>query len=291
MRTRGDFTIHRFEITDWKYGETTYLFPFGDIHKSSPMHHKEKWAEWLEYAKTKKRAYFLGMGDYDDLASTSERKILSDDNLHESTVKTLEEIYLKNTIKFAKDIEFMKGRLIGMLSGNHYGFFQNGTTTDQKLCELLNCKYLGVNTFIEIVFVPHGHHGARTSLQIFAHHGRGGSRTIGGSMNPVHKMAEVAEADIYLMGDNHQKEISHKERLVLRRGGGKLRLGHRKQMFARTGSYLKGYEEGERSYIVDMLLPPSDLGTIKIELTPKRHQPTEDGGREDISYIDIHASL
>lgn len=287
MRTTGEFFIHRYEIHDWEYNKPTYLFPFGDVHKSSPMHHAAKWRDYLSYISNKERAYFLGMGDYDDLASTSERKILGNTDLHESTVKTLEQIYLDNTKRFAKDIEFMKGRIIGLMSGNHFGHFQNGTTTDQKLCELLSCKYLGVATLIRLSFMPSGGHNTAQCVDICAHHGRGSARTIGGSMNPVFNLSNVAEADIYLMGDNHQKEVAHKERLCLKHGGGSIRLGHKQQLYARTGSYLKAYEEGERSYIVDLALPPANIGSVKIELTPKRDRKDSN----DFTYIDIHASV
>lgn len=287
MRTQGDFFTHSFEIPFDKYGEPIYLIPFGDVHKSSPMHAKEKWQEMLDWAKTKKRCYFLGMGDYNDLASTSERFILNDKALHESTVKTLEQLYLQHCLDFAKDIKFMKGRLIGMLGGNHYGVFQNGVTTDQKLCELMGCKYLGVNGFIRLQFVSATPHKNRIAVDIFAHHGRGGGRTQGGSMNPVEQMARTAEADIYLMGDNHQKAISHISRLRLVSGRGSIRVGHRKVLLARTGSFLKGFEEGCQSYVVDGLMNPSDIGVVKIELTPKRNQENDD----DVHSIDIHASI
>lgn len=288
MRTRGDFTIHHYNIEYDNFNEPIYLLPFGDIHKSSPMHHAEKWKEYLDWARLKPRAYFLGMGDYDDLGSTSERLVLGDPSLHDSTIKTLEELYMNNVAKFVTDIDFMKPRLIGLMGGNHYGQFKDGSSTDQRMCQYLGCKYLGVNTFVRLSFIKNGASEKRCTLDIFAHHGRGGGRTAGASMNPVHAMANVAEADIYLMGDNHQKAVDHGERLRLvtshTRG---VALTHRKQLYARTGSYLKGYEENEESYIVDALLPPSDLGSIKIELTPKRIQ--KDG--EDRVIVDIHASI
>jgi hypothetical protein len=247
---------------------------------------EEKWLEFCEYESKKKDTYFLGMGDYDDLASTSERSILHSPILHDSTVKTLEKAYLTHTMRLAKEIKFMKGKLIGMLEGNHYGKLANGTTTTQKLCELMDTTYLGCNSFIQLTFGQEGRHSSR-SVKIFAHHGRGGGRTAGASMNPLEKMGEMAEADIYLMGDNHAKSIMNKERLTLRTGGGKLRLSRRKILLARTGCFLKGYEPGESSYIADANYCPTDLGVVKIELVPRRYR--EDG--DERVEIDIHASI
>ena len=286
MRTDGRFTSSFFRIPFDKYGEPIYLIPFGDVHKSSPMHSKARWEDFLAWAKTKKRAYFLGMGDYNDLASTSERAVLDSPHLHESTKKTLSDLYLSQTKAFAKDIEFMRGRLIGIMGGNHFGTFPSGITTDQKLAELMGCKYLGCNSFIRLSFVNPKRGAKSISIDIFAHHGRGGGRSVGGSMNPVQQMAHTAEADIYLMGDNHQKGVDFLSRLVLSGQGEKMVLSHRKILLARTGSFLKGYEEGCESYVTDAQLPPSSLGTVKIELTPRRDRT--DG---DTTHIDIHASV
>jgi len=285
MTTTGIFTIHQVEIPVTKINEPIYLIPFGDIHRSSPMCHEGKWLEFLAWAKTKKRAYFLGMGDYDDMASTSERVILSDRKLHDSSLQTLEKLYLSHTERFAKELKFMKGKIIGFLEGNHYAEFQNGTTSTQKLAELLECKYLGVSSFIRLSF-RQIERNTKSSIDIWAHHGKGGARLIGGSLNKVQQMGENAEADIYLMGHDHKKSAGLVTKLALK-SGRSLKLHHKKQLYARTGSFLKGYEDNRVSYVADMGLSPTDLGVVKIELTPRRTCK----GDEDIFYIDIHASI
>ena len=291
MQTTGIFTVHRIEVPFEKYGEPIYLIPFGDIHRSSPMCHEDKWLEFLDWARSKRRAYFLGMGDYDDLASASERNILLDRKLHESTHNTLEDLYRKLTDKLIKELSFMDGRLIGLIEGNHYGEFQNGTTTTQRMCERLHCKYLGCSTFVRLTFIPRGrriterHWGI--PVDIWAHHGKGAARLVGGSLNRVEQMAECAEADIFLMGHDHKRSLGTKNRLKIVTSGPNVRLSHEKILLARTGSFLRGYEDGKRSYVADMALSPTDLGVVKIELTPKRERV--DG--RDAERIDIHASV
>jgi len=269
LKTTGVFTTHRFEIPVTKINEPIYFIPFGDIHRSSPLCSEEKWLEFLAWAKSKKRAFFLGMGDYDDLASTSEREILKNPKLHEGTINTLEGIYRKFTDRLAGELSFMKGRLVGLSEGNHYGEFQNGTTTTQRLCEKLGCKYLGVSSFIRLAF-KYGN--KKSKIDVWAHHGLGAARLIGGSLNKVQQMAEAADAEIYLMGHDHKKSIGMTTKLVLQDGGGGLSVRHRKILLARTGSFLKAYEDGAVSYIADKAGNPTDLGTVKIELTPKRDQ-------------------
>jgi len=285
MKTGGLFEIYEYHIAKITPNKPFYVIPFGDIHRSAPLCHEEKWKEFLSWAKTKKDAYFLGMGDYDDLVSTSEREGLIGARLHDSTIQTIELTFRKYTDRLVNEISFMKGRIIGLIEGNHYGLFQNGTTTTQRMCEALGCRYLGCSAFVRLSVPMHGN--VSNVVDIWAHHGLGAARLIGGSLNRVQQMAEAAEADIYLMGHDHKKSVATLNRLRLTGGGGKLRLSHRKALLARTGSFLRGYVPGSHSYVADRMLNPTDLGVVKIELTPRRD--TTDG--QDVAYLDIHASV
>ena len=286
MQTTGEFIVHQFNIEFDNYNEPIYLFPFGDIHRTSPNCDVERWLEFLDWAKHKKRAYFLGMGDYLDIASTSERMILNNKNLHDSTLTTLDGYYEVETIRFWNEIKFMNGRLIGILGGNHYGEFQSGITTDQYLAQKMKCKYLGVNAFIKLSLKQKGRNTSNT-LDIWCHHGKGASTMVGGSLNRVEKMLFAADADIYLMGHDHRKSCSYVPTMELTGQGNSLRLVQKKKLIARTGSFLKGYVDGKKSYVADAALNPTDLGLLKIELTPRMKME----GKRDISYIDIHTSI
>ena len=293
MKTTGIFETYRYTIPFKTYNEPIYLIPFGDIHRSSTMCAVDKWMEFLEWASKKPNCYFLGMGDYDDLASTSERYLLQDRALHESTIQTIEDLYMKNTLRLAKELSFMKGKLVGLIEGNHYGEFQNGTTTTQKLAELLGCKYLGVSGFVRLAFEKKvGNKTINASIDLWAHHGLGASRLVGGSLNRVQQMLEAADSDLYLMGHDHKKSLGMTSRLYLTNGNGSVKLRHRKVLFGRTGSFLNAYESGKVSYIVDSAMSPTDLGTLKIELTPKRENETVGGKNiNDHIYIDVHGSI
>jgi UDP-2,3-diacylglucosamine pyrophosphatase LpxH len=259
--------------------------PFGDIHRSSDLCDIDKWYKFLEWAEKKQDSYFLGMGDYDDLSSTSERPILEAHQLHKSTRSTLEEVYDRNVRLLCKEISFMRGRLIGLIEGNHYSTFMDGTTTTQRMCQYLNCKYLGVSAFIRLVLSKTSIRLARhsLSLDVWAHHGLAGGRLIGSSMNSVQRMEEIAEADIFLSGHDHKKSLATMSKLYLSQSKNNFQLNHKKILLGRTGSFLKGYVQGKTSYVADAAMRPSDLGTIKIEITMNSA-----GGRK---WIDVHGSL
>lgn len=286
MQTTGIFTCKHFQVPS-RYGETIYLLPVGDIHYGSPQCDFDRFERWCKWAARKSNAYLLGMGDYMDIGSASERLILKDPKMHDSTAIQLEGFYKKQAEKLARMLSFAKGRVVGLIEGNHYGTFKDGTTTTQYLCNLLDCQYLGVSSFVSFEMRNRNKHGSALSIDIWAHHGKAGGRLAGATINSVGRMMDIAEADIYLCGHDHQKGVVNVSKLRLVRGSGTVRVSHRKILLGRTGSFLKGYEEGVASYVVDAALRPSDLGTLKIEITPRRSRVNG----TDLTTVDIHASV
>ena len=114
MKTTGLFTTHRVEV-ECEIGKPFKLIPFGDVHRDSDMHADNHWREFLAYAKAQKSAVFLGMGDYTDGVSTSERIVLGDEGLHDTTRTTLQNVYKGVTKTLVNELSFMRGKMIGCL--------------------------------------------------------------------------------------------------------------------------------------------------------------------------------
>ncbi len=281
--------MHRVELPPVKLNEPIYLIPFGDTHRFSKLCDVDKWFEFLDWAKSKPNCLFLGMGDYDDLASYNERGALASvmSSLHDDTQMTLDDIYRSRTEQLAQELSFMKGKLIGLIEGNHFAVLSNGNiTTTQLLAEKLGCKYLGCSAFIRLSAKRGTSENSHCCLDIWAHHGKGASRLTGGSLNAVEQMVMIADSDIYLMGHDHRKSVAIRNKLVLQ-GRTNTLLANKKILMARTGSFLKGYVPDAPSYIAKAQLTPTDLGVVKIELTPRRNRKDYN----DQFYLDIHASI
>ena len=289
MRTDGLFKTKLVRLNNWPMNKPVSIIPFGDIHHDSPSFSEDKFAEFCDYARKQKDVLFLGMGDYFDGYSTSERAIIYDSNLHESSRKR-EELAAKGRIgKLAKKIEFMRGKLIGLLGGNHFSCFPDGTTSDQVLAGMLGTTYLGACCGIRISFSRPGSNEAKAVLDIFAHHGKGGGTTAGGKFNSVEKLAGVCDADIYLMGDNHARGVFPMgDRLCLVNQGatGELMVKSKTRWIGRTGSFLRAYVENESSYVVDAAMSPATLGWIEFVITPSR---TKINGRDTGIVLNIGA--
>lgn len=266
MLTSGLFTVHEV-VVEAKVGDVFKFIPFGDIHRDAPSFAGDEWKEFLAYAKAQKKALFLGMGDYIDCASTSERTIIADPKLHDGTKKVLEDHATGVTKTLTNELAFMKGRLMGLIGGNHYFAYDGGTSSDHRLAAALNARFLGVCSLIRITFrTPR----KSVSLDIMAHHGRGGGSLAGSSFNTVEKMQNVMDADIYLMGHDHSRGVvPAKPRLRLTHGS-VLSVKERQPMLGRTGSFLKAYEPGMVNYNVDVCRSPVSLGWIEFDLTIER---------------------
>lgn len=268
MKTTGIFTVHRYEIPFKKYGEPIKLVPFGDVHRWAPLHAEKVWHKFIDRYKNDKSAYFLGMGDYLDEISTSERRAYLNADYHDSTIHNNEKYYRERAIRFAKEIGFMKGRIAGMCEGNHYFQFMDGLTSTNLMCQELETQYLGVKTFLELILRKDEHHALR--VVICCHHGEGGGRRASSSVAKLENMAHTHEADIILQGHDHRKNhvelsvigITHAQR-------GKPNVIQKVRYCARTGGFLKGYVSNYASYIADANLPPNSLGNVEFHLTPK----------------------
>jgi hypothetical protein len=270
MKTDGIFTLHQVTVK-YKIGQTFNFRPFGDVHRDNPGFAKDKWQEFLDDSKKLINPLFLGMGDYWDSFSTSERIILNNSGIHESTKKNMETEGERKVEALAKELEFMRGKLIGCMDGNHFIQFPDGTTSDMRLANKLGTDYLGACTATRITFKTKDKHTGSVSVDIFAHHGKGAGQTTTGRMMNVEKMAQICEADIFLQGHNHARGVLPLgDKLRIDSNASGLYIRSRHCWIGRTGGFLRGYVNEEPSYIVDALMVPTSLGWIDFTLTPKR---------------------
>ena len=216
------------------------LMPVGDVHYLSegwPLHKFVGHMKWgMDHG-----AWFLGMGEYLDPLSASQRFLTN--MLRDSAKKELSEFITGAVEDFYRLIEFTKGRWIGLLEGDHRWDFADGTTADQLLCSYLGCKFLGDAALIRITYPelhpkkkPRVH--AEADCLVYAHHGVGSSRLSGGHLHRVEDLTKFVEADIYLMGHSHAKTSAPIDRQVVTPDGVHY---HRTKVVARTGTWQKSY--------------------------------------------------
>lgn len=276
------------------------LMPIGDVHAFSEDWPAKRFCDHIQWG-VDRGAYFLGMGEYMDFTSTSQRTVLQ--GLRDSQRQQIDDMVRGKVDELGEMIEKSAGRWFGILEGHHFHEFVDGTTSDQYLCQWMKAPFLGTSTLLEVRLGDPGRRSGRTgngmqgcTVTIFAHHGTGGGRRRGSHLHRVEDMIAVAEADIYLMGHSHSKISDPVDRLYRTPGG---YLYHRTKILARTGGFLRGYAstpiqtaktpayKSRGSYVEKSTMVPSSLGGLVLSLGYKR--VTTNG--QDIVIPDLHYSV
>jgi len=265
------------------------IIPFGDIHRDVELCDTERWHNFLRRCRHEDDAftYYMLMGDPNDFASTSERKILLDPKLHDSTVKKLDRIADADTERFLSEVKFMKGKMIGVVAGNHQWHFQDGFNSDQHIAEQLGSKYLGEISYTRLALEQNGRH---VVVDIVAAHGKAGGKCAGTTINQVDDLRRIFPvADLYFCGHDHKRGVWPESTLVVQINNqtGEMAVKQKRQLLCRTGSFLRGYVDGQDSYVSNRYLRPTELGTIKLEVKIKRTRKND----ADSTMADIHAHV
>ena len=254
-------------LNDW-----ITIVPVGDIHKFSPNHSEHAWQEFLENEREAlehdKHRYYIFLGDELECFSYKEQQNLAKKNFHESGKAIIDIMMQDMGDKFLKDIEFMKGHVVGMAQGNHSYEFASGETMTQYFCRKMGvagkpCWYLGTVAGIQFVF-GYKKTKKKKAYDVWVCHGEGtgtGGRLLGATLNTLERFSNVFVGDLYLMGHDHQKAVGEPVKIELSGSTGQtIRVNERVAKAVRAGSFLKSYEKNKSAYSHRKLFRPVPLG-------------------------------
>jgi hypothetical protein len=252
------------------------IAPLGDIQwsgKRGPTA-KESLREYLDRT-LELGAYYLGMGDYTDFLSPSNRQRLAGSGLYDTSMDVIDDKALDLVLELYQDyLKPTKGRWLGLLHGHHYAMLKTGESTDQRLCQLLDARFLGTSAFIRLQFEIHK---AKTNVTIWAHHGCGGGQTAGAPLNKLQNAALGFEADIFVMGHTTKSPATPLNRVIPRWAGkGAPDLVHKKVLLVNSGGFNKSYIQGHKQGRVPMgtyaeqgMMSPTHVGAPIIRIEPR----------------------
>jgi hypothetical protein len=243
-------------------------------------------------------AYYIGMGDYIDAFSPSNRQRLRGAALYDTAEEVIDDAARALTEELYRTVlKPTTGRWIGLLEGHHFAELKTGQTTDQYLCELLQARFLGTSAFVRLQLV---YKGGSCKVVLWAHHGSGGGAK---ACAPLNKMENIAPywggVDVFLMGHTTKGPVVAINRVEPRWSGpGGPELVHRKVFFVSTGGFARSYTLESKSgrtprggYAEQRMLPPSVLGTPIIRIRPKRGWRVENGKEHQPMYPDISVEI
>ena len=265
--------------------EEITIYPVGDLQYGSSACDFDRFKRFIETTSKNPNAYYIGMGDFFDVMSPSNRgnylASLAKGETYDSTI----DLMLRGITILMDDVkEVLKptiGRWLGCVEGHHYYQYESGTTTDIEMCKFLEAPFLGSTALVRLEFnkLKENGHNVASDLVIFATHGRGGGKLTASPLNILESLAGSFEGvDVFLMGHQH-KIVGGKKQIIKPHWGikgGRSRLIHRDIIMACTGGYLKGYmvsnNVGGRpggTYVEKALMNPVSLGGITIHVRPR----------------------
>lgn len=214
---------------------------------------------------------FVGMGDYIDFASPSNRERLKQARLYDTAEKVIADA-TKALVDDLYDrlLKPTKGKWGGLVEGHHHhnakiGTLSDGTATyedsDVLLSKMLKAKWLEEMGVIKLVFPGGG------VFRILAFHGSGNSVFPWGPLIRLYRLMPHFHVDLLLMGHQTKKADGEVDRLIFPDTSDEIH--HMTIKMVGTGGWSKGYINGRRTYVSAGALGPVALGQPMIHLKPR----------------------
>ena len=236
-----------------------------DVQLGVPAFDAKLFQEYMD--DTPESSYFLGIGDYVDGISPSNRALImaakEKGQLYDTVLDDLKYMATLRKEEFLAYVEHTAGRWLALLQGHHFFKFgeeRDGTpiTTDTEIAEALDTLWVPGDLIVEVTY------GDGIKRRIHAWHGNGGAATAAGVYNKMRKK-EWANADVYVMGHTHTKfAIPGAPRVDVIDPKSAAGWRQRETWFLNTGSYLRGYMRGRQTYVEAAGYPPSHLGGVRL---------------------------
>jgi hypothetical protein len=211
---------------------------------------------------------FIGGDMVDAILRTDIKRFMagvSNDEIQDALDDALN-IYTKQAIKKFKPLADA-GKILFAIAGNHEVSIQKHHQYNivREICDRLDIPFMGYSCLFRLTVKKNAHNDKHNYI-IYAHHGFGGGRKPGSSINNLMSLQESFEADAYFMGHDH-KSISAKSPRFSVSSSGSPRLLSKDVVFIRGGSYLKTYlDRGRITYSEQAGYPPVRTGGALLEL-------------------------
>lgn len=252
--------------------ETTTFIPAGCLHW--PIGEKDLIKRWVSEVQESPNAWTVLMGDTCDSARSHYRTHIRSYREDENSQLQLDEWQRKEVAELAELLKPIKQQIAGAILGNHYWEYNDGTNSEQYLCQLLGIPYLGPAGVVRVEYVNRSRKSIDATQVVFLHHAGGsrGSRTLGGDVNGLTRLEQTIEADIYVLSHTHRRYGLKESKLTVTTKGTP-RLREKTTVLVRSGAFLKGYKEDNPvvnqphfpSYAEKEAYRPTNLGWVALE--------------------------
>ncbi len=266
-----DLTIKRTRSTVIK------LYCLGDIHAGT-IHCVEKdIKEKIREIKETKDAYWVGMGDYAEFITPSDRRFdpsqkavadwVEQDNIAETQTKWVVDLFSP-----------IKDKCLGLLYGNHEESIRkfNHDNVQKNICERLGVSNLGFSCFLKLKT----HRNTQSDVRNYRcalTHGASSAITEGAKLMALMRWMKSTEADIYAYAHIHDYMPKSLSRMAVSDAG---KIKARVSIGATTGSWFRTYTQGIiASYGEMKCYPPTEICCAVFTIDPEH------------DFVDVNRSI
>lgn len=222
-------------------------------------------------------ALWIGMADFIDLESPSNRRALQNSGVYDSVISALDTGARELEDELLDILRPTAGRWLGFHEGHHFHVHQSGETSDMRFARELGGPFLGHSAYTNLTFESPSSHHLNPAINIWSHHGQGGGQLAGSATNRLEKVITGFDADLYLMGHTHTTGAVPRDRVYPQWGPNRGLLRHKRMYIVNCGSYLRAYQEDSKrngrangSYPERAMMNPLALGSARIWFRPAK---------------------
>ena len=263
----------------WK---ETHIIPIADTQVGSEGFSEGQLREDVSRAIDFGNSYFVGLGDYIDIMSPSNRMAWRSARLYDSVHTAMSNEAEDCVGKWLRIMEPTKGKWLGILEGHHWYDFEDGTTSDTRIAQALGTTFLGTCAFIRLVFKGTTH-TSMLGCTLWVHHGAGNGIMPYSPLTRLSNVMRQFDADIYIIGHQSKKPAVPVPYLYMS-DKPPYTLIAKNKILAGAGCYSEGYHQGSKdpsgkrpqgSYVEQRLLNPVAIGGITVKIIPARTSKTD----------------
>lgn len=256
------------------------VVPVGDVHLGHAATDEVRLGNTFDYIAKTPNAHWIGMGDYGDFVSRSDKRRFSVGAL----APWIELGHVTDVVRVQRDrfLSMSKPvakKCLGFVEGNHEREVAKHYDRDvyAEMVEALNeagqhanTLKLGYTGWINLVFRrevggPSTRKGGTSTIQIKVHHGYGGGKSAGGKATNLQRLLHTCSADIVIVGHTHDVRWQPEGYEEFSRG----KVIHTTRHGIVSGTYLRStLPDGSPTYAEEAQYPPLGLADIKLVLRP-----------------------
>jgi hypothetical protein len=266
-------------------GNSVKIFFLGDIHEGASNSRNDLLKVAVDMIAATEDAYWIGMGDMIDCINYHDRRFNVREVDNKYSVGDLDNLPKVQADYLLGILEPIKGKCLGMLTGNHEETLRQygGFDIMSYLCLAMNVTYLGKKAYVSVGGITHEDRGRPYFMvDICVGHGNGGGggKTAGGAINKCFDYMQWETADIHVIGHLHSMCVRSALRNCLRGDT----LVKNKVYYGVNGSFLIKSSLHSDSYFEDgigmetipgMLMASFNVNTTKKDNCGLKLEPIE----------------